>query len=368
VTETDGPRAVRRRRRVRWVIAGVVLVVVLAIGTGVVMTRQATPKAAAAQGPTEAETAEVSKVDLADRRSVSGKLGYGVERSLAGRKPGTITALPALGAVLERGKPVYYVDAKPVPLWYADIPLYRDIGPGVTAGPDVKVLEENLKALGYSGFGTPDTKFTAATATAVKKWQKALGIDQTGIIGIADVVITAGPVRVSTVIAELGGQGNGSLLKYTGVDRAVTVEVSASQKDLAKPGTKVGLTLPAKTSTGTVYSVVPKPDDSGDNDPRDPTASQEQKFTVVIALDDQAAAGELDAGTVDVRFTTANRQGVLAVPVGALLALAEGGYAVEVVDGTARHLVAVSPGLYADGKVEVSGDGLREGMKVVTTS
>jgi hypothetical protein len=56
----------------------------------------------------------------------------------------------------------------------------------------------------------------------------------------------------------------------------------------------------------------------------------------------------------------------MAVPVTALLALAEGGYAVEVEqsDGTTR-LVAVDPGMYADGLVEISSEGVRPGDRVV---
>jgi hypothetical protein len=358
--EADGPRAVRRRRRIRWLVAGAVVIVVLGVGTGVVMTRLGSrPAAAAAQGPAPAETAEVSTVDLAERQTLDGKLGYGEEHALSGRKPGTITALPAQGTVLERGKTVYQVDAKPVPLFYADIPLYRDLAAGMTDGPDVKVLEENLKALGYSGFGTPDKKFTDATATAVKKWQKALGLDETGVLHMGDVIVTSGPVRVSSVSAELGGRGEGELLKYTGTGRAVTVELKASQKELAKPGTKVGLTVAGKSTGGTVASLAPAPPSGNGNG--------DQTFNATVTLDDPAAVGELDAGSVDVTFTTGARKGVLAVPVGALLALSEGGYAVEVVEGSNHRLVAVRTGLFADGKVEVQGD-LTPGMRVVTTS
>jgi peptidoglycan hydrolase-like protein with peptidoglycan-binding domain len=364
VSATDGPRAVRRRRRTRWVIAGVVLIVVLGVGTGVVMTRQgARPAAAEAQGPAPVATVEVAKVDLADRLTLTGKLGYGDEHALSGRKQGTITALPAQGTVLERGKTVYQADARPVPLFYADIPLYRDIASGMTDGPDVQVVEENLKALGYTGFGTPDKKFTDATANAIKKWQKALGLDQTGVIGMGDVVVTAGPVRVSTVSAELGGHADGTLLKYTGTGRAVTVELTAAQKSLAKNGTKVGLTVAGKATNGTVASVSPIPPSSSGNG----NDNQEQKFSALVTLDDPAVVGDLDAGSVDARFTTAARQGVLAVPVGALLALAEGGYGVEIVEGANHRLVAVQTGLFADGKVEVAGN-LQAGMRVVTTS
>jgi multidrug efflux pump subunit AcrA (membrane-fusion protein) len=66
---------------------------------------------------------------------------------------------------------------------------------------------------------------------------------------------------------------------------------------------------------------------------------------------------------VDVDFAVEHRQGVLAVPVKALLARQGGGYAVELPGG---RTVSVEPGLFADDWVEVSGDGLREGMRVVT--
>jgi multidrug efflux pump subunit AcrA (membrane-fusion protein) len=61
-------------------------------------------------------------------------------------------------------------------------------------------------------------------------------------------------------------------------------------------------------------------------------------------------------------------ENALTVPVTALLALAGGGYAVEVVDPTGVHrLVAVELGLFDDagGLVQVSGSGLKAGQRVV---
>jgi multidrug efflux system membrane fusion protein len=58
------------------------------------------------------------------------------------------------------------------------------------------------------------------------------------------------------------------------------------------------------------------------------------------------------------------REDVLTVPVAALLALREGGYGVEVVEGTSTRIVAVDTGLFAGGRVEVTGEGLTEGMTV----
>nr|CEL19508.1 Putative peptidoglycan binding domain 1 [Kibdelosporangium sp. MJ126-NF4]CTQ94693.1 Putative peptidoglycan binding domain 1 [Kibdelosporangium sp. MJ126-NF4] len=346
-------------------IAGSATVVALGVGSAVVLTQVSTGSATAApQAPAKAETAEVVKADLADRRSVSGKLGYGGETALAGRKQGTITGLPSVGDVLDRGKSVYQVDAKPVPLFYGQIPMYRPVGPGATNGPDVRLIEENLKALGYGGFGTPDEKFTDATANAIKKWQKANKLDQNGTIAIGDVVITPDSFRVNTVVASLGAQGGTDVLKYTGVNRGVIAQIKAEQRDSAKPGSKVTVNVGGRTVTGTVKQVTLAAPDNNSA----PGQQPETKFDVSITLDDPAGTTAPDGSSVDVRFTVQSQQGVLTVPVGALLALAEGGYALEVVDGQSRRLIPVKTGLFADGKVEVSGPDVREGLRVVTTS
>ena len=60
--------------------------------------------------------------------------------------------------------------------------------------------------------------------------------------------------------------------------------------------------------------------------------------------------------------------GVLVVPIRALVALAEGGYAVEKVSGASTELVAVEPGEFGDGIVAISGTGIAEGDTVVVAS
>jgi peptidoglycan hydrolase-like protein with peptidoglycan-binding domain len=286
-------------------------------------------------------------------------LAYGGERVLTGRRPGTVTGLPAAGTVVDRGKPVYWVDAKPVPLFHGALPLYRDLSAGMADGPDVKLIEENLAALGHTGFGTPDEKYTTTTATAVKQWQKANGLEQTGRIAPGDVVVEPAAIRVASVTAPLGAPGTGDLMKVTGTDRVVSVEIEKAKQRFAKVGEKVelGITGGAAT-TGTITAVTPG------REPTDP--GEKAKTTVTIALDDQAAAGNQDAVSTDVLFTVSKREGVLIVPVGALLALVEGGYAVEKADD--HTLIPVETGLFAKGRVEVTGAGLSEGMRVVTTS
>ena len=61
--------------------------------------------------------------------------------------------------------------------------------------------------------------------------------------------------------------------------------------------------------------------------PGDPQAGHQRTVEVVVVLDDPAAAGDLDQAPVDVQVVTVHAEDALAVPVEALLALAEGGYA-----------------------------------------
>ncbi|TWP50025.1 peptidoglycan-binding protein [Lentzea tibetensis] len=343
--------------RTRWLLAGLVTVLVIGTGSVVVVTRVAADRANAEPPKAEpVKTAPVTRTDLADTQTVSGTLAYGAERPLAGRKQGTITGLPAQGAVVDRGKPLCWVDAKPVPLFYGQTPLYRDISVGVTNGPDVKVVEENLRDLGFTGFGEPDEKYTSATATALRKWQKANGLEQNGVLGMADVVVQPAAVRVASLAAQIGGPAGGELMKVTGTDRAVTVELDVS-KLRSKQGEKVELDIAGgKRTTGTITSITKTTSSEPGAKP---------KAVLTISVDDAAAAEGIDSASTSVVFTVGKRQGVLAVPVGALLALAEGGYAVETED---RKLIPVKTGLFAKGFVEVTGDGLREGVKVVTTS
>src|SRR5262249_48303364 len=133
-----------------------------------------------ARGSLPPATAQVTRQTLVDQQEASGTLGYGRGASGANRPTGTVTALAETGAMVKRGEALYGVDNTPVVLLYGTLPPYRPLAPG-TEGADVKQFERELRALGYSGF-TVDEKYDSSTARAVKKWQKALGLAQTGTV------------------------------------------------------------------------------------------------------------------------------------------------------------------------------------------
>jgi multidrug efflux pump subunit AcrA (membrane-fusion protein) len=117
--------------------------------------------------------------------------------------------------------------------------------------------------------------------------------------------------------------------------------------------------LAGKTTTGTI-SGVGAPEQVEEN------GAKRTVIPVTITLDHPSAAGSLQEASVSVDFPTASRKNVLTVPVSALIALPDGGYGVEVVrDAATTETVKAKPGLFAGGFVEVTGDGLEDGQRVV---
>lgn len=316
-------------------------------------------------------TAAVVRRDLRAQEAVDGTLGYGDPRTVVSGRQGTVTGLAAEGRVLGRGQNVYRVDNEPVPLFYGSVPWWRTLSSGVDDGPDVAQLERNLAALGHDPDHemTVDQHFSAATRAAVKRWQKARGLEQTGAFEPGDAVLASGPVRVGRFKTTLGapvGPG-GQVMEVTPTSKRVTVDLDATRQAYVKVGDAVDVDLPdGRTTTGKVAAVgkVATTSDDG-SDAGGTGGSGSATVEVAVSLDRPSDAPDLDQAPVDVRITTQTRKGVLAVPVNALLALSEGGYAVEVDDGGARHLLGVRLGTFADGLVEVSGTGLAAGMHVV---
>jgi peptidoglycan hydrolase-like protein with peptidoglycan-binding domain len=313
-------------------------------------------------------TADIVRTDLTDQTEVDGTLGFADSYTVAGSGHGRLTWLPDEGSTIRRGKRVYEVDGHKVPLFYGAVPFWRTLRSGVSDGRDVRELESNLKALGYGDDVTVDDSFTAATAAAVRAWQDDLGVSQTGAVAPGDVILEPGAIRVKQVKASLGGPAGGQILTANGTARQITVQLPVTQEELAVDGAKVGVELPGgKTATGHITSIgtVATASNSGSDD-QDQTGQDTETATVPvhITLDHPSAAGRLDGAPVTVGFASGTHKGVLAVPVQALLAQSGGTYAVEVVDAAGRHTVPVELGIFADGKVEVSGSGLAAGTKV----
>ena len=314
--------------------------------------------------------AEVARRDMRSTETLDGTLAYAEGPALTNRLQGTYTWLPQEGAVIHRGQRLWMVDGAPVVLMEGSVPAWRPLGSGVTDGADVEQLERNLRALGYDPGGdlAVDQEWDWATTAAVKRWQEALGLEETGRVELGRVVFLPGPVRVGALTASVGSPAGpgGAPFEPTSTSKVVTVELEASRQQDVRRGQAVTVKLPdGKTTPGVVASVsrVAESQDTG----QEGAAGEEEEPTVevTITLRKPADTRNLDQAPVEVEVVSEERKGVLAVPVNALLALLEGGYAVEVDSGGSRRLVPVELGLFEDGYVEVRSSELREGTRVV---
>lgn len=357
----------RLSRRSRRLLLGTAAVGTAAAVAAVTLPPSGDGRAAATTAPTA--TAPVSRTDLVETTTVDGTLGYADRRTIAARTAGTITALPRVGSTVRPGQALYRLDGRPVTLLSGRVPAYRTLQTG-TEGEDVRQLEAGLRALGHRGF-TVDDEYTRSTAAAVRRWQKSLGVERTGRVELGSVVFGSAPVRIGSHAADVGDAvtPGSEVLTTTSRRRIVTIDLEVDKQRLVRPGGRVGVELPDGTRTpGTVEQIATvaeqDDDDSGaGSDGAGSGGSDEATVEVVVRLSGGRTGG-YDSAPVDVELESARRNGVLTVPVVALLALQEGGYGVRVVEGGATRVVRVTPGLFARGRVEVTGDGLREGLSV----
>jgi peptidoglycan hydrolase-like protein with peptidoglycan-binding domain len=268
---------------------------------------------------------------------------------------GDVVFIPGPGEVLDVAAAV----AQPVSAGHAVATITSG---DALAGDDVLQLEEALVTLGYDG-PVVDGIWDEGTTSAVAAWQVDTGFEDDGVIDLGEVVFLPTSVRVNEVIASVGTTVNPGtpVVGISSADQFVTFDLPARDQGLVSLGDQVSIEMPDGTDTpGTVVSVASVASVATGGQGADAT------FEVKIVLEDPAVAAGLDEAPVDVDVISDSVSDVMAVPVSALVALAEGGYAVEVDagDGSTR-LVAVVPGLYAEGLVEVASDGLSPGDRVV---
>ncbi len=330
--------------RLAVVAAALLAAGVLVAGGGEPRAQETTPARA---------TVSVERRDLVDRETLAGTLGYADTRTLTAGVSGTLTALRDPGAVITRGHSLYEVDGEPAAfLLYGQLPTWRDFSSSMIDGEDVRQLERNLRALGHEP-GTVDDDWDWETSAAVKRFQQARGLTQDGTLSRGEIVFRDGPVRIGEAKAAVGDQAapGRPVTEISSTQRRVTVQLDARRQQLARRGDGVTVDFPSgRTVDGRIEDVGKIATKQGDD------------VVVEVTITLSGNSGTLDQAPVDVGFAVERREGVLAVPVKALLARQGGGYALELSDG---RLLKVEPGLYADDMVEVEGE-ISEGQQVVS--
>lgn len=346
----------------RRVAVGIGALVVIGVGIAVVprvaaQDEPADESVSEATAPSAAELTTVERRDLTESQSANGSIGFGETRSLQAQAEGVVTEAPEVGDVLRPGDVAARVAQRPVVLVEGETPMYRELRRvrsgerddagdklGEQFGDDVKQLQEYLIGVGLDNDGdlTADGIFGKETERAVKEWQRFVGHPATGQVDRSQMVFIGGPVRVESAPA-IGAPFED--LTVTDVDAVATVSVTSKQRSFFTIGSEVEVELASSTITGTVSDVERVVGDDGS-----------AQFRVEVELPADIASGEVEAG--DSAKVTASKtiaENALTVPVRALIALAEGGWAVQVNGPTGPVLTGVELGAVVDGFAEIDG-------------
>ncbi len=470
-----GASASSRRKRSAGVAA--VLLAAIAVAAVVLLSSSSSPHRTAGTGvPAGQTTAEVTRRTLTESSTVDGTLGYGATLELYDRLTGTFTWLPAVGTTVGRGGTLWRIDNQPVALMYGSVPAYRTLKVGVGDGPDVSELNENLIDLGYDPYGAISgvEDFSEATAAAVRRWQHAEGLPETGEVELGRIVFAPGARRVTAVKVALGqdppggddaeqpaGEGVGSaspsqepstkepsskepeskkpgldkpsskspsteepaaekpagkkaskepaakepaskepsakepsakepsskdpgsagaeepaggagagmvVLETTSTQQLVTLKLKAEQQTLAHAGELAPVTLPGdRVAQGRIAEVgsVAETKESAGGEKGGGQGGESESPTIAVTLTLQHPVAHLDEAPVSVELVKSVRREVLTVPATALTATAGGGYAIETLRDGRPVALTVTPGMFANGYVQVEGPGVREGLTVI---
>lgn len=271
------------------------------------------------------------------------------------------------------GTVLYVVDDRPITAVVTDEVMDRDLFLGVEDGADVEVVEAMLVAAGYDADGDLDVdeEFDEDTADAIAEWKEDLAdvhddvvIDSTILRSDLVVLAPGSSIESRSDIDEVVASGD-ELFTYAGdgAGRIVRTSIDLDEQTTVTVGAQFEIEFPGgETTVGTVTEVAR----TTTIDPTNPNAEPQLAVELSLAEVPETVAGfvELD---VEINIVDREAVGAVVVPASALVATADGGFALEIVDaaGTTSY-IGVTPGLFADGFVEVAG--VEPGVTVVVPS
>ncbi|MGY4900538.1 peptidoglycan-binding protein [Streptomyces sp. 900116325] len=371
----------RRRRLLMAVLAGSVVVTAAGMGSAALLKSPAQAAAETRPPAPDVITAPVERKVLSETVVARGQVaasqhvsvsGAGVGGSAVGRSVVTKVRVQP-GRPLHMGQVLLEISGRPVFVLKGALPAYRDLRTG-SRGEDVTQLQKALAAVGHSTGGDRAGVFGSGTEKAVVAFYRAIGFEPAtagadksdsgsgaaaadpagsgSVVPMSEVVfVRSASAQVDDVAAEVGEEAGPDLVSVSAGGLVVNGSVAAYQKGLLRPGQKVDIASEStgQQLTGTVQSVAQRP--TGKEKGSEPQSAE--GYAVRIR-----PTGKLPASLVgeDVRLTIAaasSSGSVLAVPVSAVSAGADGRTTVTVRKAGGDRRVAVRTGMTADGYAEI---------------
>lgn len=311
------------------------------------------------------ESVEVTRRNLEEDLSLNATISYGEATALPIEADGIVTAAPEQDDILRPGDEVVRVNDRPITLADGDVPLYRELRRvgkwdvddagdrlGFQEGGDVEQLQRFLVGKGFDDDGRleVDGVFGLTTERAVKAWQKDAAVPATGRVDRSQLLFIDEPVRVESVPA-IGDRFD--QITVGALRPIAELQVSNRQRSYFVEGTEVTIETDAGMSAGIVTKVE-----------RTVGADGSTQYSITIEFTNGDAPA--DVTTAEVTSVRLVAENVTAVPVRTLVALAEGGWAVQLETPSGPTLTAIELGNVVEGMAEITG--LDEGARVVIPS
>ncbi|MDK6927077.1 MULTISPECIES: peptidoglycan-binding domain-containing protein [Actinotignum] len=232
-------------KKIIQILAGVItllLVAALAFWAGRTTLK---PPERITQTGAETMTVTVTEQNIGRTLTLSTTVERAAQPVAVNQLNGTITSVAADGE-FHAGDTLYTVGNTEVIAAEGSTPFWRPLAEG-TEGEDVSQYQRLLATLGYSQT-VADGKFGPATTAATKAWQKARGQEQSGVVGLGELVAVPqlpAALTLDRSIAWPGAALNGSenIINSVSGTPSFYMEITREQQAMIQPGMGIRVKL-----------------------------------------------------------------------------------------------------------------------------
>lgn len=278
---------------------------------------------------------------------------WGVLETVYSPTAGVVTEVAIPSGLFKVGEVLLRVNERPVILLEGEIPAFRELSLG-TQGRDVDALQRYLARLGHAVDTQPD-RYSETTAQAVRVWQRSLGLPESGVVALGDVIILpraafSAPLRwVDTIRAGSTLSVGMPLLDRLAPSPRLWIEFGSSPPAQLGQGLQGEAIFPAGQRRPVVLGAI---ETSGGRQAASLSAASSTLCAGPECLDLVTAAGQT---LINVEFTLVPETSGSLVPVAALRSDGTGQAFVDLLDGGRRPVTV---------RVTVGGSAIVDGIGV----